>query len=143
MHLIAIERDGTVENVGDAAEALAPTQAAMQEFYHRAGFVPPWIGYIAIEERAVVGTGAFKGPPKEGRVEIAYHTFPSGENRGFATRLAKELVRIARSRDPAVVVTARTPIEPNASHRVLALRCYTCAASAATNSSTVGRGPSP
>ena len=127
MQLTPIPRDGTAENVDASSEAVAQTLSGTLAFYDRIGFAPPWISFLASEEGAVVGTGAFKGPPKEGQVEIAYYTFPGGENRGVATRIALALVDIARSADPSVVVTARTLIEPNASHRVLTKTGFRCA----------------
>jgi RimJ/RimL family protein N-acetyltransferase len=87
--------------------------------YARAGWIRPWTGYLAFEEGACVGTCAFTHPPRDGVVEIAYFTFPGGEGRGVATRMAGLLVSLARAADPGVSVTAHTlPVE-NASTRVL------------------------
>ncbi|HEX9698715.1 MAG TPA: GNAT family N-acetyltransferase [Acidobacteriota bacterium] len=83
------------------------------------GFEEPWIGYLVLADEAAVGTCGFKSPPRDGRVEIAYFTFPAFEGRGFATAMAAELVTIARQHDSAVVVAAQTLPQRNASHRVL------------------------
>lgn len=88
-------------------------------FYKQIGFQTPWIGYFAKEGTRYVGTCAFKGPPKEGRVEIAYGTFEKEEGRGVGTRMCANLVRLALSEKPDVVVTARTLPEENASTRIL------------------------
>lgn len=42
-----------------------------------------------------VGTCGFKSSPDQGRVEIAYFTFPDFEGRGLATAMAGELLAIA------------------------------------------------
>jgi len=98
-----------------ALEALAGT--AM--LYRDTGFEPPWIGYVAVDEGAIVGTCAFKCAPCDGRVELAYFTFPGHEGRGIATRMCRELVSMARAAEPGVTIAAQTLPEPNASTRVL------------------------
>lgn len=87
--------------------------------YHEQGFHPPWIGYLALQEDAVLGTGAFKSPPHGGQVEIAYFTFPEHEGKGIATWMARQLLVIAHHKDPALVVTAQTLPEKNASTAIL------------------------
>jgi RimJ/RimL family protein N-acetyltransferase len=66
-----------------------------------------------------VGSCAFKGQPVDGKVEIAYCTFPAHEGRGVATAACKALVGIAQSADAGVTITARTLPEENASASVL------------------------
>lgn len=82
----------------------------------------PWGGYMAIDRacRRVVGTCGFRGAPSaEPEVEIAYHTFPGFEGRGYATRMALALVELAWT-DPAILsVRAHTLPRPGASTRVL------------------------
>ena len=92
------------------------------EFYKRAGANAPWTGYLAVDRAAdlVVGCCGFKGNPSStGDVEIAYHTFSDYENRGFATAMGHELVRIARQVGGVREVIAHTLTERNASARVL------------------------
>lgn len=57
--------------------------------------------------------------PRDGRVEIAYFTFPASQARGVATAMAAALVGIARRHDPSISVAAQTLPERNASHRIL------------------------
>lgn len=90
-----------------------------QQMYEQAGFVAPWGGYFATKDSSLVGTCGFKGPPKDGRVEIAYFTFPNFEGQGIATAMGQGLVHIAQASDPNVVITAQTLVEPDASHRIL------------------------
>lgn len=118
MRLIVIERDGNLQGVDVLPEVADQTLAMTVEFYGRAGFAPPWVGHIVVEGDVPIGACGFKGAPKDRRVEIAYFTFPGGENRGIATRVAALMIEIAKTADPSVV-TARTLIEPNASQRVL------------------------
>lgn len=119
MLLHPIQPDGTVVDrtlvVPEVAREAMGTFVAL---YARA-FVPPWIGYIAVEHGEAVGTCAFKAPPRLGAVEIAYFTFPSHEGRGVATRMAQQLVALARATDPDVQVTAQTLPQESASTRVL------------------------
>ena len=100
-------------------EAIAATYAATADLYRRVPYVEPWISYIAVEDGRAVGCGAFVGPPRENRVEIAYFTLKELENRGYATRTAKELVAIARAASPGIVITALTLRESSASTRIL------------------------
>jgi RimJ/RimL family protein N-acetyltransferase len=72
-----------------------------------------------VSEAQVVGTCAFKGPPVSGRLEIAYFTFPGFEGRGIASRMAQELVALARATDPNVVIMAQTLRARSASTRIL------------------------
>jgi RimJ/RimL family protein N-acetyltransferase len=51
-------------------------------------------------------------------VEIAYFTFPGNEGRGIATRMASELVAIARQNGVRAVKAQTLPRE-NASTRIL------------------------
>lgn len=96
LQLLPIGRDGdvAVDLVG-AHEAVAGVLAAMRDLYARRGFVPPWMGYLAVENGVAVGTCGFAAPPDDGVVEIAYFSFPGNEGRGLATRMAAELLALA------------------------------------------------
>ncbi|MCC6306273.1 MAG: GNAT family N-acetyltransferase [Rhodobacteraceae bacterium] len=62
-----IGRGGTVAGLDPPwPDDLGPMLAATAAFYDRAGFAPPWIGYLALEGGAVVGGGAFVGAPRRG-----------------------------------------------------------------------------
>lgn len=86
------------------------------------GAPPPWCGYLVADTALarVVGTCAFKAPPDaEGAVEIAYFTFPPYEGRGYATRMARALIALARESPDARTVLAHTLPVTNASNHLL------------------------
>lgn len=91
----------------------------MSAVYAREGFVTPWIGYLALNDNTYVGMCAFKSPPSSNRVEIAVQTFPEYEGRGIGTQMARELIALARQAQPAVIITAQTLPEKNASTAIL------------------------
>jgi len=81
-----------------------------------------WGSYLAVdaESREIVGSCLFKTPPTAERsVEIAYHTYPEFEGRGYATEMARNLVELARGSTAVHRVIAHTLPETNASTRVL------------------------
>lgn len=119
MHLIAIGEEGTAEEPLELSDTAREVGQAMCQMYRSQGFAPPWIGYFAQEDGVVVGTCAFKGPPQDGRVEIAYFTFPEHEGWGVATEMARKLVALARIGAPGITVAAQTLPEENASTTVL------------------------
>jgi hypothetical protein len=132
LRLVPITRSGApAEALGELPALAADACAATARLYLTAGFVPPWTGYLAVRgavrgavreagpEREVVGTCAFTSPPKDGRVELAYFTFPAFEGRGIATRMARELLAIAARAEPGVLVIAHTLPEENASTTIL------------------------
>lgn len=120
MELIPIGKNGMAyANGGPVTDAPAEVSEAFGNMYEQVGHAPPWVGYIARIDGVSVGTCAFKNPPADGRVEIAYFTFPGYEGRGVATRMASALIDIARQADPALTIIARTLPEQNASTRVL------------------------
>lgn len=82
---------------------------------------PRFLGYLVVEgeTQQMVGTCSFKGPPRDGVLEIAYFTFPGHEGRGIATEMARFLVQRARESEGVAQVIAHTLPEPNASTRVL------------------------
>lgn len=113
---LEIDAEGRSAVAAPSMDEIGPAFAAL---YARAGFVRPWIGYVAVHAGVPVGACGFKGPPLDGRVEIAYQTFPGFEGRGIATEMARRLVRLAEARDPAVLVTARTLPKKSASTSIL------------------------
>ncbi len=118
--LIPIACDGTLLGFsGELNDTVLEVVHATVALYEKTGFIEPWIGYIAVHGTTLVGTCAFKSPPADGRVEIAYFTFPEFERKGIATFMANKLVAIAMSQDADMVVAAQTLAEPNASHRIL------------------------
>ena len=120
MHLIPIPRDGSVSLSGLALPEVAVSViAGTVRMYERRGYVEPWIGYLAVEGGACVGTCVFTSPPLGQLAEIAYFTFPDFERRGIATRMAQRLISLARERDPLVKIIARTLTHENASTHIL------------------------
>jgi [ribosomal protein S5]-alanine N-acetyltransferase len=82
-------------------------------------FQPPWHGYLAFSDDRCIGTCAFKAPPFEDVVEIAYFTFPEHEGNGFATAMAIELIRLAREVSPQIGIVGQSLPEENASTAVM------------------------
>ncbi len=120
IELVPINRDGLPATpVAAMSEFMKENCGATASFYKVIGFRPPWIGYISVADGTPVGGGAFKGPPFENRVEIAYYTVPEFEGQGCATATARELIRIATQEAPEVTVSAQTLPAPNASNSLL------------------------
>jgi ribosomal-protein-alanine N-acetyltransferase len=122
----------------DRFEALAglPAAAGLREFFVSGDVSPEWLarlrtsdgadpwrhGFFVVdrEQRAIIGTAGFKGPPDaSGMVEIAYGVVPSFEGRGYATEAAMALVHFAMETADVTLVRAHTLPEANASTRVL------------------------
>ena len=100
-------------------EMLVANCQATADLYRRVGFVPPWIGYVAVDQGRGVGGGAFVGPPKDGRVEIAYFTVENEQGKGYASRTAAALVALARAHAPDIGLKAFTLKEEGPSTRIL------------------------
>ena len=82
-----------------------------------------WGGYLFIDRvnHALVGNGGYHGAPNsEGEVEIGYEIAPGYSNRGFATEVARALVRFAFADARVRCIVAHTLPEENASSAVLA-----------------------
>ena len=83
---------------------------------------PEWGGYLGAdqEHEVVIGTCGFThGPEADGTVEVAYFTFPGFEGRGYATAMARELLKRALQFRAVREVVAHTLPERNASTRIL------------------------
>lgn len=93
--------------------------SVMKNYYPKIGFHKPWIGYFVVNNNQVVGSGGFTGQPNDGKVEIAYYTFKEFEGQGIASFVCKQLIEIATITDPAIIVTAKTAPESNASTKIL------------------------
>jgi ribosomal-protein-alanine N-acetyltransferase len=81
----------------------------------------PWVhGFHVVNEANVtVGLGAFKGPPEDGIVEIAYAIDSEQQGKGYATQAARELVAFAFASGQVRTVRAHTLPGGIASQRVL------------------------
>jgi RimJ/RimL family protein N-acetyltransferase len=85
----------------------------------------PWVHGFVVRQRgtgAVVGQGGFKGPPRDGVVEIAYGTESEHLGKGYATETAAALVEHAFACADVRLVTAHTLPDNGASKRVL-MKC--------------------
>ncbi len=69
--------------------------------------------------RELVGWGGFKGPPRDGVVELGYEIADSRQGRGLATAAAQAMLDEAFSDEGVSAVIAHTLAERNASNRVL------------------------
>lgn len=131
-HLLALleEPDRFVELTGfSAAEGLrelfgsGDVSPAWLAALRTASSPDPWRhGFFVIDrdERCVIGSAGFKGPPDpRGVVEIAYGIAPSYEGKGYATEAAGALVAFAFAWPEVQVVRAHTLPVANASTRVL------------------------
>jgi [ribosomal protein S5]-alanine N-acetyltransferase len=81
----------------------------------------PWVhGFHVVNDDGVtVGLGAFKGPPADGVVEIAYAIEPEQQGKGHAKAAACALVEFAFASGQVRVVRAHTLPTGIASQRVL------------------------
>ena len=96
------------------------------EFFNRIGYTPPWIGYFAKIDDRIVGGAAFKGGPQEGKVEIAYGTFPAYQRQGIGSEMCRQLVLIALQTNPGIKITARTLEQESYSTRILKKNGFVC-----------------
>lgn len=120
MELIETTQEGKpVKVLDDLPEIVVEVLNSAAELYRKQGYKKPWIGYLAVEDGLYVGTCAFKTPPRDNEVEIAYFTFPGFEGRGIATRMASELIKIARNQIPSLTIMAQTLPGQNASNKIL------------------------
>jgi ribosomal-protein-alanine N-acetyltransferase len=111
----SLSENAELLNIPECAETLPMTVM----YFASIGYVPPWIGYFVSLDGQIVGSAAFKGRPKNSRVEIAYATVPAHQNRGIGNLICRKLIEIAHDADPTVIITARTLREPNYSTRIL------------------------
>jgi ribosomal-protein-alanine N-acetyltransferase len=95
-------------------EALPPTRDALVE-------EPIWGTrfFVDGDPPELVGWGGFKGPPRDGVVEVGYEIAEARRGRGLATEATKAMVAEAFADDRVTTVIAHTLAERNASNRVL------------------------
>jgi RimJ/RimL family protein N-acetyltransferase len=75
--------------------------------------------FLAGEPPELVGWGGYKGPPRDGRVELGYEIAESRWGRGLATDAVRAMLAEAFADPDVSAVIAHTLPEPNASTRVL------------------------
>ena len=81
-----------------------------------------WWSYLALHksEKALVGSGGYKGSPDEnGVVDVGYEIASEYRNRGFATEFARALTANALADPRVIYVEAHTLAVENASTSVL------------------------
>jgi RimJ/RimL family protein N-acetyltransferase len=117
MTLVPIEREKKI----DEAMLSPVVREAMATARGRYGttFQLPWVSYLAEENGKFIGSCCFLSAPSNGKTEIRFFTFPDNEQKGVATRMCGELIRLARRHMPSVVLTAQTLPEENAATTVL------------------------
>lgn len=88
LRLIEISKDGSCAE--NRFKVTAQVQAIIDHtltFYDTINVTSPWASYLGVLEKDVIGVCSFKSSPRENQVEIAYHTFPEYEGRGFASAM--------------------------------------------------------
>jgi [ribosomal protein S5]-alanine N-acetyltransferase len=75
--------------------------------------------FVAGDPPELVGWGGFKGPPKDGVVELGYEIAEARRGRGLATAATRAMLAEAFADDRVTTVIAHTLPEPGASNRVL------------------------
>lgn len=119
LNLLPILENGQIDIQINSDNLINDICHSTSEMYKVNGFNPPWIGYLVSIDSQIVGTCAFKSPPKNGKVEIAYFTFSEYENKGIGTEMAKQLISIAKSQVPTIKILAQTMPEENVSTKIL------------------------
>jgi RimJ/RimL family protein N-acetyltransferase len=108
-----------------APDARAQLSADWLALFEQATAADPWVHGFVVRHRetgVVVGQGGFKGPPRDGVVEIAYGTESEHRGRGYATETTAALVAHAFACADVRLVTAHTLPDNGASKRVL-MKC--------------------
>jgi [ribosomal protein S5]-alanine N-acetyltransferase len=98
-------------------EALRPTRDALAASPHGAAWGVRF--FVADDPPELVGWGGFKGPPRDGVVELGYEIAAGRRGRGLATAAAEAMLAEAFADPGVTAVIAHTLPEPNASNRVL------------------------
>jgi [ribosomal protein S5]-alanine N-acetyltransferase len=119
LNLLPISLDDKLNAEFEAHPDCRETLQMSIDFYKRAGYDPPWIGYFVKLEGEIVGSAGFKGKPKNNKVEIAYGTFSKHEGKGIGTEMCRQLVLLALKTNPDIKITARTLPEENVSASIL------------------------
>lgn len=104
-----------------------PILEVYPDYYKKVGYNKPWIGYFATSNGGeIIGTGGYKGKPKEGKVEIAYGTFKKHEGKGVGTEICRQLVLLSLQTHATIRITARTLQDGYASIRILEKNGFEC-----------------
>jgi [ribosomal protein S5]-alanine N-acetyltransferase len=120
LSFIEIGKNGEpIRPIGPLSDTARDVCGKTAALYELAGSCLPWMGYLVLENGTIVGTCAFRSPPRNGEVEIAYFTFPGFEGRGLATEMARHLIQIVKDTEPGTRIFAFTLPQKNASNRIL------------------------
>jgi [ribosomal protein S5]-alanine N-acetyltransferase len=87
--------------------------------------IPDWLGFLALRNQVVIGSGGFKSQPCDGWVEIGYGIAEEFQNQGCATRLTAIMVDYAFRSGQVEKVVAHTLPDGVASQKVLARNGFT------------------
>jgi ribosomal-protein-alanine N-acetyltransferase len=98
-------------------EALQPTRNAVAADPSRLKWGTRF--FVTGDPPELVGWGGFKGPPRDGVVEVGYEIAESRRGRGFGTDATRAMVAEAFDDERVSKVIAHTLAERNASTRVL------------------------
>lgn len=98
-------------------DALRPTRDAVADDPRRSAWGTRL--FVAGDPPELVGWGGFKGPPKDGIVELGYEIAESRRMRGLATAATRAMLAEAFADERVTTVIAHTLAERNASNRVL------------------------
>jgi ribosomal-protein-alanine N-acetyltransferase len=98
-------------------EALGPTRDAVAADPGASAWGTRF--FLAGDPPELVGWGGFKGPPREGAVELGYEIAQSRRGRGLATAATRAMLAEAFADEDVTLVVAHTLPRRNASNRVL------------------------
>lgn len=98
-------------------EALGPTRDAVAADPSGSAWGTRF--FVAGDPPELVGWGGFKGPPRDGVVELGYEIAESRWGRGLATAATRAMLAEAFEHEEVALVIAHTLPEWNASNRVL------------------------
>lgn len=64
VRLIAVPLSGALPvEAGDSPPLLREVAGIIAKQHDACGYLPPWVGYVALDGPDAVGLGGFKGPP--------------------------------------------------------------------------------
>lgn len=72
-----------------------------------------------VSDQLAIGGVGFKGPPRDGAVEVGYGLAPSARGQGFMTEAVNALVSMAEADPVVMLIEADTDVENLASQHVL------------------------
>ena len=107
-----------------AAEGALLPEEFLADLVEKYAKQPEWLGFLALSDGQIVGSGVFKDPPTEGWTEIGYGVAPAVEGQGVATQITAWLCEYAASHGATTVRANTLPVAP-ASQKVLKKNGFT------------------